>query len=463
MEETGHVPSDKYIPGHEIQSYAVSIAEGESLRSRAFFQTEVEGITWNDSLGRWIGTTDRKDVIRARFVVSAIGILHKLHLPGIRGIEDFQGTSFHTARWDYTYTGGDRFGAPLHKLRGKRVGLIGTGASTIQALPHLAASGAEVYVFQRTPSSVDERQNLKTDKDWYASMSSKPGWQAERCANFDEIINGADPGQDMIDDGWTRHIYNLHVASNGPKESFQERLKLADTAKMESLRNRVDAIVKNKATAEGLKAWYGRTCKRPCFNDDYLESFNFPNVHLVHTDGQGVDEVNEAGVVASGTIYELDCIIYATGFDWGNDYSARANMIITGRNGLTMSDKWRAGPKTLHGMIGRDFPNLLLFTHLQSSLAPNYTYLLSERANQAAFIISQAFKRGYRSIEPTQEAEDAWVKKLEDRARLSLEHFKQCTPGKSSASWSQSTRTASRPACGGSTAVSDNVYENTGG
>jgi cyclohexanone monooxygenase len=425
LEETGHIPSAKYTPGYEIQEHIIRIATKEDLRPRALFQTEVSDITWDVDQKTWTGRTTRGDTIKARFVISTIGILHKLHLPGIPGIEDFEGHSFHSARWDYIYTGGDRYGAPLDKLNGKRVALVGTGASTIQTLPKLATSGAEVYVFQRTPSSVDQRDNVPTDKEWFSSL--KPGWQEDRCLNFDAIINGSNPQLDMIDDGWTKHVFCLH--SLDTTEPFESRLQKADFDKMAEIRARVESIVKDKATAEGLKAWYARSCKRPCFNDEYLPSFNRPNVHLVNTDGKGVQEVTKTGIVAAGVEYEMDSIIYATGFDWSNDYSERANMTIIGRNGLALSNKWVRGPSTFQGMLTRDFPNLLLFTHLQSSTSPNYTHLLSERAKQAAYIISESIKHNIKSVEPTQEAEDAWVKKLEKIAIKYLDHFKQCTPG----------------------------------
>ncbi|OGE55044.1 hypothetical protein PENARI_c005G02402 [Penicillium arizonense] len=427
LEETGHIPSAKYAPGHEIQSHIQNIAEMEDLRPRALFQTELTAITWDQISGCWVGKTSRDDTIRARFVISAIGILHKLHLPGIPGIEDFKGHSFHSSRWDYDYTGGDRFDQPLNKLHGKRVGLVGTGASTIQALPHLAASGAEVFVFQRTPSSVDRRDNVETDQTWFSSMASKPGWQYERVNNFDAVFNGSNPGVDMVDDGWTKHIFALHDQEE--RESFKERLQNVESAKMEEIRRRVDSIVHNSPTAEALKAWYNRGCKRPCFNDQFLPAFNMPNVHLVDTDGKGVESVTEQGVVAAGVEHKLDCIIYATGFDWGNDYSERANMTITGRDEITMSEKWITGPSTLHGMLGRDFPNLLLFTHLQSSTSPNYTHLLHERAQHAAYIVAETMRRNAKSVEPTQEAENAWVKTLEGIAMQHLGFFQQCTRG----------------------------------
>jgi cyclohexanone monooxygenase len=408
----------------------------ENLRPKALFQTEVQAITWSEETARWQGRTARNDVINARFVVSAIGILHKLHLPGIVGIEKFQGHSFHSARWDYAYTGGDRYGAPLENLRSKRVGLIGTGASTIQVLPQLASSGAEVFVFQRTPSAVDERRNSPTDKDWFADLSTKPGWQDERAKNFDSLFTGNKTEVDMISDGWTKHIWELQQQQqllNGAAEDFNTQLKRREVEKMEELRRRVDSLVQDPKTANALKAWYVRSCKRPCFNDDYLATFNRPNVHLVDTNGQGVNEITAGGVVVDGVEHRLDCIIYATGFEWGSDYSQRANMVITGKNGVLLSDKWARGPSTFHGMLSRDFPNLLLFMHLQSSTSPNYTHLLKERAKHASYIISQTLQLGGRYVQPTQEAEDAWVEKLENIARSYLDHFRQCTPGTYSA------------------------------
>ncbi|KAL3474458.1 Neopentalenolactone D synthase [Aspergillus californicus] len=427
LEETGHVPSAKYVPGYEIQAHIRKIAEMDDLRPRTLFQTELNAITWSQGLGRWVGNTDRGDTIRARFVVSAIGILHKVHLPGIPGIENFKGHSFHSSRWDYEYTGGNRDGTPLDRLEGRRVGLVGTGASTIQALPHLAVSGAEVFVFQRTPSSVDRRDNVKTDAAWFSSFASKPGWQYDRINNFDAVFNGVNPGLDLVNDGWTQHIFALH-GSKGD-DSFESRLEEVEFRKMEEVRHRVDRIVQDPKTAEGLKAWYKRGCKRPLFNDEYLPAFNMPNVHLVNTDGKGIERVTEQGLVAGEVEHKLDCIIYATGFDWGNDYSQRANMTVTGRHAITLTEKWAAGPSTFHGMLSRDFPNLLLFTHLQSSTSPNYTHLLQERAKHAAYIICKSMQRGVNTVEPTQEAEDSWVEKLEDIAIKHLEFFRQCTPG----------------------------------
>jgi len=440
LEETGYVPTSKFAPGAEIHAHALNIAKMNNLHSKTHFQTEVLALTWSDSLTRWIAKTSRGDTIRARFVVSAIGILHKLHLPGIAGIEHFAGHSFHSSRWDFDYTGGDRFNTPLDKIRGKRIGLVGTGASSIQALPHLARSGAEVYVFQRTPSSVDAKPNPPTDRTWFKSLKS--GWQDHRSENFERILMGEPQDIDLVNDGWTHFMIAMASIAKDSAADKDDILKKTDIQAMEGLRTRIEKTVKDKETAEALKPWYGRLCKRPCFHEEYLDCFNYPNVHLVHTNGKGVDRISEKGVVAKGQEYELDCIIYATGFDWGTDYSQRANMTITGRGGLTLTQKWEDGPSTLHGIIGRDFPNFLTFTHLQSSTSPNYTSLLSERAKHAAYLISEAKKRGIATIEPTAEAEAAWVKKMEDVALERLGYFKECTPGYLNAEGTLSPSTA---------------------
>jgi cyclohexanone monooxygenase len=408
-------------------AHANSIAERFSLSSKALFQTEVLRLDWSDATSRWTASTSRSDTIRARYVVSAIGLLHKLHLPAIPGIENFQGHSFHTSRWDYEYTGGDARGDPLDKLSSKRVALIGTGASAVQSLPHLTASGAQFYVFQRTPSSIDTQNNPPTDPDWAASL--KPGWQEDRMLNFDIVLNGG-KAEDLVNDSWTEIFRNSPImggdAINDPAAAaaMAQAYQMGDFRKMEQLRARIDEIVKDKKTAEALKPWYNRMCKRPCFHNEYLACYNAPNVTLVDTDGKGVDGITEKGVVANGVAYDVDCIIFATGFDFGTDYSHRANMEIRGRD-MTLAEKWKDGPMTLHGMLGHGFPNFLTVSHLQSAVTPNYTHTLSERAKHVAYLVSRRFK----TIEPTEEAEMEWVATIEKLAMMQGGFFRDCTPG----------------------------------
>ncbi len=280
-------------------------------------------------------STNRGDRMRARFVAMANGPLHRPKLPGIEGIGDFAGHTFHTSRWDYDYTGGGPEGG-LDKLAGKRVGIIGTGATAVQCVPHLGAGAEQLYVFQRTPSSIDVRNNRPTDPDWAASL--EPGWQTERMQNFNALVSGVPQATDLVDDGWTDIIGKLLVriqregqdADLSP-DGIAQSMELADFEKMEEIRRRAQEIVDDPETAEALKPWYRQFCKRPCFHDDYLPAFNRPNVTLVDTDGKGVDRITERGIVANGEEYELDCIVFATGFEVGTDYSRRSGYEVTGR------------------------------------------------------------------------------------------------------------------------------------
>ena len=316
------------------------IGEKFDLYRDACFQTQIKDITWNEEEYRWIVRTDRGDVMRARFVIMSNGPLNRPKLPGIPGIDTYKGHTFHTSRWDYNYTGGDTTGN-LHKLGDKRVAVIGTGATAVQCVPYLAKDAQHLYVFQRTPSSVDERLNQPTDPEWVKTLT--PGWQLRRMHNFNAAVNFTDLSQggklepDQVGDGWTdirRHFAALASVKLDPNASPEERerlmIELADFRKMNQVRARVDAVVQDKKTAEALKPWYRQFCKRPTFNDEYLPAFNRPNITLVDTRGRGVDRITEKGLVFDGVEYEVDCIIFATGFEVGTAYTRRAALKYTG-------------------------------------------------------------------------------------------------------------------------------------
>ncbi|HRD47347.1 MAG TPA: NAD(P)/FAD-dependent oxidoreductase, partial [Caulobacter sp.] len=370
---------------------------------------------------------------KARYVVMANGPLHRPKLPGIPGVDSFKGHTFHTSRWDYDYTGGDPMGG-LTKLADKRVGIIGTGATAVQCVPHLGEGAKELYVFQRTPSSIDVRNNRPTDPDWAASL--QPGWQQHRMDNFNVLVSGGWQKEDLVSDGWTDIIRNLGLAAArraakgemGPGDPA-ELLQLADFQKMESVRARVDQVVADRAKAEALKPWYNQFCKRPCFHDDYLPTFNRPNVHLIDTDGRGVERITEKGVVVDGVEYELDCLIFATGFEVGTAYTRRAGYDVVGRDGLTLSQKWADGVSSLHGMHVRGFPNCFIFSNAQSGFTANYPHMLNEQSKHAAYIITQAQSRQALAVEATQDAEDAWVQEVMDSAIQRQKFAEECTPG----------------------------------
>ena len=431
LEELGYIPTEKYSHAPEILAHSQAIGRHFDLYDNAVFQTEVTELRWDDGDRRWVVSTNRGDRIRARFVVSASGPLHRPKLPGVPGLGSFAGHTFHTSRWDYAYTGGDSNGG-LDKLGDKRVGIIGTGATAVQAVPHLGEAAQHLYVFQRTPSSVDVRGNRPTDPDWAASL--EPGWQRRRMVNFNNLVSGIPEAEDLVDDGWTDIIGKLLVSMRRGDADFSlegigKTMEIADFEKMNQIRSRVDEIVADPATAEALKPWYRQFCKRPCFHDEYLQTFNRPNVTLVDTDGKGVDAITPRGVVANGIEYELDCLIFATGFEVGTDYSRRAGCTIVGRDGVTLSEKWADGVRTLHGMHSRGFPNLFFMNTAQAGFTANFPHALDEMSVHLAYILDRARRDGVTLVEADQDAEDAWVQTIIDLARMGQSFLESCTPG----------------------------------
>lgn len=426
LEEMDYIPSEKYARGPEIFQYARSIAEKFDLYRRALLQTEITELRWDDSRDRWRVSTMQGDTIAARFVLVSTGQLQSLRLPGIPGVETFKGHSFHTSRWDYLYTGGDSTGG-LTGLADKRVAIIGTGATAVQTIPHLGASAKELYVFQRTPAAVPVRNNRPTDPEWAKSL--KPGWQMERIVNFNRVISGIPQDVDLVDDGWTEVLGRIGVTLKGINDADATRQQI-DFAYMERVRDRVDAVVKDKDTAEALKPWFNIMCKRPCFHDEYLSTFNRPNVSLVDTQGKGVDRITENAVWVGDTAYEIDCLIYASGFDFQTpDLAARNGFEIYGRGGVSLTEKWKPGMKTLFGHFNRGFPNLFNQTATQAGLTSNITHGLGESARLFAYLVRTCGDRGIGSFEPSAAAEDAWVDELRSMAGMRDEYDIECTPG----------------------------------
>ncbi len=436
LEEMGVVPKTKYPFAPEIFEHSKAIARHFNLYEDALFQTGITELNWDEAASRWIVKTDRGDEFRTQFIAMANGPLNRPKLPGIPGINEFEGYTFHTSRWDYEYTGGDSTGN-LDKLSDKVVGIIGTGATAVQCIPHLGASAKQLFVFQRTPSSVDVRNNRETDQEWAKSL--KPGWQQERMDNFNLVVSGADVEEDMVKDGWTDIFRNLTgiVAKQASRELGRrltgaeraELMELSDYRKMNQVRNRVDEIVKDPATAEKLKPWYRQFCKRPCFHDEYLPTFNRPNVTLVDTDGKGVQQLTENGVVVDGTEYKLDCLVFATGFEVGTTYTRRAGYDIIGRNGVSLSEKWGEGLRTFHGLQTNGFPNCFFLGFTQTAVTVSVPHALNEQAKHVAYMMTEARERGAEVIETTVEAEDAWVAEIRRAAAMGTRFYTECTPG----------------------------------
>ena len=432
LDETGYIPKEKYSFAPEILEHSRRVAKKFDLYRDVCFQTQIKAITWSEEECRWIITTNRNDRMRARFVIMSNGPLNRPKLPGIAGIDSFKGHTFHTSRWDYSYTGGDTNGN-LHKLADKRVAIIGTGATAIQCVPHVAKGAQRLYVFQRTPSSVDERGNRPTDPEWVKTL--KPGWQKQRMDNFNVLVSGGLQEVDLVNDGWTDIIRNLgailprKIDPNTDAHEMARMMELADFQKMNQIRARVDSVVKDKRTAEALKPWYRQFCKRPTFNDEYLPSFNRSNVTLVDTQGRGVDRITEKGLVFDGVEYQVDCIIFATGFEVGTAYTRRAGFEVFGRGGKSLTEHWADGIKTLHGFYSNGFPNCFHMGITQNALTANFPHMLVEQAQHITELIRHAKLHEARSIEPTAEAEAEWGKTMQEKAINNLKFLQECTPG----------------------------------
>ena len=426
LEETGYMPREKYAKGPEIREHCERIAQKYDLYRDSLFRTTATTLVWDEKSSRWIVRTDRGDRIAARFVVGCTGLLSKPKLPGIPGLETFEGVSFHTSRWNYEYTGGDHTGG-LTGLAGKRVGVIGTGSTGIQVIPKLAADAGHLYVFQRTPSSIDRRGNMPTDPDWAASL--KPGWQDERIHNFTAWTSGRREGEDLINDAWTDILGQPGRSFGGEASTLSpEELQLAEFRKMEKVRQRIDAVIEDPATAEALKPWYNYFCKRPCFSDEYLQTYNRPNVTLVDTEGKGVERITPTGAVVNGKEYPLDCLIYATGFDYMLEYARESGLDITGRNGVSLTEHWSRGARTLYGMQTRGFPNYFLMSLVQAGVSINYIHIADVQTKHIASIISQCIENDIAWVEPTEEAEEAWVSTVMKEGAARRAQTEACTP-----------------------------------
>ena len=437
LEETGHMPTEKYAHGPEILEHSQRIGKHFGLYDGALFHTEVTGLVWDEARARWVVRTDRGDEFTARFLSMGTGPLHVPKLPGVPGIDEFDGHAFHTSRWDYAYTGGDPTGAPMTGLADKRVAVIGTGATAVQCVPRLARDAGELFVFQRTPSSVDVRGNHPIDPDWFVSVAT-PGWQQRWLENFTLNQTGGMVEEDLVMDGWTdlaRRILGRIASLEGPVDMtrIMEAVEDADFEKMEQIRARCDEVVQDPETAENLKAWYRQLCKRPCFHDEYLQAYNEPTVRLVDTDGQGVERITATGVVVAGVEYEVDCIVFASGFEVGTPYTERAGYDPVGRDGRRLSQYWADGMRTLHGMHVHGFPNLFI-TQLGhgANLVSNVPHNFTETSRAIAAVVAHAVEGGHDVVEAAEAAEQAWMELISGGSTSAMGSAlgsADCTPG----------------------------------
>jgi cation diffusion facilitator CzcD-associated flavoprotein CzcO len=404
LDEMGYVPSRLYAKGPEIYAHCQAIAQRYDLYGLAVFRTTVIRTTWDMRARRWRIETDRGDRMTAKFVVCANGTLSKPKLSKIAGMEGFAGHSFHTSRWDYAYTGQE-----LEKLGDKVVGIIGTGASAVQAIPRLARTAKALYVFQRTPSGIDIRGDRPTDPEWAARL--KPGWQQARRMKH---IRGRE-----VDAAKKAELAAL------PREEKIRRQENENIDHMMRIHARIDEIVQDPATAQSLKPWYMFMCKRPCFDDEYLPTYNRPNVHLVDTRGKGITEIAQEGPLFEDRAYPLDLLIYATGFEVQKTGIYNE---IRGRDGREINETYASGMRTLFGVHTHGYPNLFIMGGYQASFQFNLTFMLQTQGDHIAECVKLARDGGHEEIDVKPETEEWWVQEvIAHRGKTSRNT--DCTPG----------------------------------
>ncbi|OAL51525.1 flavin-binding monooxygenase-like family protein [Pyrenochaeta sp. DS3sAY3a] len=457
LEELSYMPKHKYSYGSELRTHAENIAAKYKLTDKALFRFKVNSLAWDENTKDWNIKAQSTNpsrpaesrAFRAHFVLLSPGLLNWPKLPQISGLDVFKGYVFHTSRWDYDYTGGGEDGQKLDKLQGKSVAILGTGATAIQVVPELVKSAKKVYVIQRTPSAVDRRDQRATDPTWWAKQTSSRGWQNARRTNFNSFITNNPAEVDLVHDGWTG-MPSYAALAGTPKEipltQVPEHIALLhklDLSRSQRIRTRVKELVKAKDTAEKLQAWYPGWCKRPCFHDEYLQSFNEEHVTLIDTDGHGLEGLTTDGFLHGGHEYPIDLLILSTGYEppVGISPAGFAHAEIRGRDGQSLEDAWKDGPKTLHGIVTHGFPNLFFFSLTQSGLSSNFTHSSDAMATHTAGLIAQAVAKvgrrdakmneSYRypfTIEVSAKAEDLWTSRVVQLSTAGAA-MTGCTPG----------------------------------
>ncbi|OQU98804.1 hypothetical protein CLAIMM_04533 [Cladophialophora immunda] len=456
LEETGYIPKHRYSYGPELREYAELVAAKWRLQDRAIFAARVTETKWDDGAHEWVSTISQRAIngqsarsfkIYSSFFVLTAGLLTRPKMPRGLGLQHFKRHCFHTSRWDYEYTGGSPEDQTLTNLKDKRVAILGTGATAIQLVPALAKWVQELFVIQRTPSSVDVRGQRSVDPDHFkAKIATGNGWQRARRENMAALASNIPVERDLVQDGWTS-FPSFSGLIGGPNAKGETKeiaaeyiasLHLLDLPRSERIRARVDEIVKDATTAESLKPWYAGWCKRPGFHDDYLDAFNQPNVHLIDTTGKGIDRMTKDGFVANGEETSVDLFILSTGYETfraGNP-SSRARMSVVGRGGITMGEKWSNGVATLHGLWSHDFPNLILPGGTQAAGTVNVVHTMDVMATHVASVIAAARaeygKEKKIVLEPTAAAETDWSIRIA-KAAVRPSTLANCTPSYSNA------------------------------
>jgi cation diffusion facilitator CzcD-associated flavoprotein CzcO len=407
---------ERYPTQPELLRYASHVADRFDLRRDIVFRTRVTAATWDEENRTWLVRTEHEDAVTARFLVMATGCLSSSKLPEIPGLDTFKGPTYHTAHWPHE--GVD--------FTGKRVGLIGTGSSGVQSIPVIATQADDLTVFQRTPAYSLPARNRALRPDEVSEMKANyRAWrQAQKESGFGVPVPmptksalevGADERDATFEEAWeSGSLVNLLTAYT----DLATNQEANDTAR-EWIHRKIHSIVGDSQVADDLSPEYPVGTKRPCLDTGYFETYNKPNVHLVNLRRTPLVEVTEKGIRTSEREYEFDVIVYATGFDAMT--GALTNVDIRGRDGLSLKETWSAGPRTYLGIGSAGFPNLFMITGPGSpSVLSNMVVSIEQHVDWVTGAIEHLDRQGLRAIEPTVEAQDAWVEHVNQIAGYTL-------------------------------------------
>ncbi len=398
--------TERYATQPEILRYANHVAERFDLLRDIRFETRVVSARFDDESLRWRIETDRGEAVSARWCIMATGCLSSANLPAIPGRESFRGRAYHTGRWPHE--GVD--------FSGQRVGVIGTGSSAIQSIPLIAEQASRLYVFQRTPTYSVPAHNQPLDPETVREI--KAGYRAFRERNaqqpfgFGSRLARPPEGALSLDEERREQVYEERWREGGlPFLATFADLMLdpaANETAAEFIRKKIRGIVRDPAVAERLLPTQVVGCKRLCVDTSYYATYNRENVTLVDLREEPIEAIDATGLATRARHYDLDAIVFATGFDAMTGALGRID--VRGRGGRTLEQKWSAGPRTYLGLATEGFPNFFMITGPGSpSVLSNMIPSIEQHVDWIADCIAHVRDRGAAGIEATAEAEDAWV------------------------------------------------------
>ena len=409
--------SERYASQPEILKYANHVADRFNLREDIEFETTVMSARFDENSSQWHLKTDHEDDLLCNALVMATGCLSSTNHPEIDGVTDFQGEVYHTGQWPHE---------PVD-LKGKRVGIIGTGSSAIQAIPHIAEAASELVVFQRTPNFSVPARNRSADPEEVAQV--KADYTNFRALNRQAIaaIRGTMPARDqsVLDASEDERVkeFNKRWAHGGFAfmGAFNDLgiSKDANNIAAEFVRDRIREVVKDPEIAETLAPESTLGCKRLCLDTEYYETYNLAHVSLVDINQSPIERLTQEGIQTSEQFYEFDVVIFATGFDAMTGTLLRID--IQGKNGQTLVDKWSEGPKTYLGLTTANFPNFFMISGPGSpSVLTNMIVSIEQHVDWIADCLSYMRDHEVSQINAQQNAEEEWVQYVNAIADMTL-------------------------------------------